>query len=277
VLARTAEHVGVEAVRHAEASLLKAAETRDPGQLVGVAKDFEHRVDAQAALREANRAYERRYLHVSEPMDGFVRLDGLLDTEGGAIVRRAIDAGLLPEKHDDRTAGQRRADRLVDLCRAGSSPKVSGGSPSGWHLIVKASVETLTGTAGAPAGELEGGGTLPAETVRRIACDSAISRMIGQGELAGEITHASRTTPPATKRAVAVRDRHCVFPGCDRPKIWCDTHHLQFWSEGGPTTVENLALLCRPHHRKVHEGGWRLECKDGRFIARRPEERCRSG
>src|SRR5207245_4892960 len=64
VLAHTAQHVGVDAVQPADASLLKAAEAMDPGQFTGVAKNFEHRVEAAAALTQANRAYERRYLHV---------------------------------------------------------------------------------------------------------------------------------------------------------------------------------------------------------------------
>src|SRR5213593_5114098 len=84
VLARTAEHVGAATVRKAEGSLLALAETMDPGQFTGVAKNFEHRVDAQAALAEANRAYQRRYLTISEPLDGIVRIDGLLDVEAGA-------------------------------------------------------------------------------------------------------------------------------------------------------------------------------------------------
>ena len=274
VLARTAEHIGVEAVRKEEVSLLRAAATHDPGQLVGVAKDFEHRIDAQAALAEANCAYERRYLHIGDPVDGLVRLDGLLDVEGGAIVRRALNIGMLPGAKDERSAGQRRADRLVEICRG--SAKTGEGRSSRPHLVIRASVETLTKTAGAPAGEIEDGGTLPAETVRRVACDAMISRILGTGELQSEISRASRTVPPATHRGVAARDRHCVFPGSDRPMIWCDAHHLKFWTDGGPTTLENLALLCRPHHRKVHEGGWSLQRKDGRFIARPPERRSRS-
>jgi uncharacterized protein DUF222 len=146
VMARTAEHVGVAAVRQAEANLLKAAQTMDPGQFTGVAKHFEHRVDAEAALAEANRAHERRYLHLSEPKDGLVRLDGLLDTEGGAILRTALNAGMLPGKDDDRTPGQRRADALVGLCRrkAGGSADGSGPRP---HLVIRASPETLLGAA----------------------------------------------------------------------------------------------------------------------------------
>src|SRR2546427_8200307 len=89
VLARTAEHVGAAAVRKEEASLLQAAQTMDPGQFTTVAKNFEHRVDAAGALAEANRAYERRYFHIAEPVDGLGRIDGVLDVEGGATLRGA--------------------------------------------------------------------------------------------------------------------------------------------------------------------------------------------
>src|SRR6266513_3077194 len=71
-MARAAEHVGAAAVRKEEANLLKAARTMDPGQFIGVAKHFEHRVDAAGALTEANRSYQRRYLHIGEPQDGLV-------------------------------------------------------------------------------------------------------------------------------------------------------------------------------------------------------------
>ena len=114
------------------------------------------------------------------------------------------------------------------------------------------------------------GGTVPAETVRRLACDSAITRITGLGELEWEISHSSRTIPPATRRALVARDHHCVFPGCDRPAPWCDGHHLIFWADGGPTKLENLGLVCVPHHRKVHEEGWTLKRKDDRWIATPP-------
>src|SRR5207245_7742626 len=238
----TADHVGTEAVRKVEASRMQAAETMDPGQLTGVAKNFEHRIDAAAALAEANRAHERRYLHVSEPMDGLVRLDGLLDTEGGAILRTALNAGMLPGKDDDRTPGQRRADALVDLCRRKTGGSATGAGPRP-HLVIRASLETLLGTPGASAGELEAGGSVPAETVRRLACDAALTRITGRGELEAEISHASRSIPPSTRRAVEARDRRCVAGSCDRPPQWTDVHHLQHWTQGGPATLPNLVLL----------------------------------
>ena len=258
VLARTAEHVGAAAVRKEEGNLLQAAQTMDPGQFTTVAKNFEHRVDAAGALAEANRAYERRYFHIGEPVDGVVRLDGVLDVEGGATLRAALQPFMKPVKDDARSYGQRNADALVELGRQGSGSKRDGAGPRP-QLIIRASLDTLAGTRGAPAGELEGGGTVPAETVQRYACDSAISRITGQGELEHELNHASRTLPASTRRALEARDRHCVFPGCTRPTVWCDGHHLVWWTRGGATALPNLALLCRPHHRMVHEEGWTLE------------------
>src|ERR1700737_1641933 len=96
VLARTAEHVGAAAVRKDEANLLEAARHGDPGQFTTVAKNFEHRVDPAGALTEANRAYERRYFHIAEPVDGLVRLYRVLAVEGGAILRGAMQKFMKP-------------------------------------------------------------------------------------------------------------------------------------------------------------------------------------
>jgi len=272
LIARTAEHVGAAVVRKEEGRLLQAAQTHDPGQFLGVTKNFEHRVDAEGALTEANRAHERRYLHLSEPQDGMVRIDGLLDAEGGATLRGALQPFLQPTTDDDRTYGQRQHDALIELCRQRASGKRDGAGPRP-QLIIRASLDTLAGMPGAPAGELEGGGTIPAATVQRYACDTAIIRITGRGELEHELSHATRTIPPSTRRALEARDQHCVFEGCDRRLSWCDGHHLVWWIKGGPTTLPNLALLCRPHHRMVHEEGWTLERREGRFKAIPPPKR----
>jgi len=60
------------------------------------------------------------------------------------------------------------------------------------------------------------------------------------------------------RRAIVARDRHCRFPGCDRPPQWCDIHHLKHWLHGGPTSVSNGVLLCRFHHTLAHEAGWTI-------------------
>src|SRR5438445_947218 len=115
LIARTAEHVGAAAVRKEEGRLVQAAQTHDPGQFVGVTKNFEHRVDAEGALTEANRAHTRRYLHLSEPQDGMVRIDGLLDAEGGATLRGALEPFMQPTKDDSRSHGQPHHHALIEL------------------------------------------------------------------------------------------------------------------------------------------------------------------
>ena len=86
-----------------------------------------------------------------------------------------------------------------------------------------------------------------------------------------EVGRTSRVVQPAQRSALAVRDGGCVFPDCDRPLAWCEAHHLRHWLHGGPTDLANLALLCRVHHRAVHEGGWRLaRGPDGRLTATPP-------
>jgi hypothetical protein len=89
-----------------------------------------------------------------------------------------------------------------------------------------------------------------------------------------DLGRSTRVISPAQRSALAVRDGGCVFPGCDRPLAWCDGHHLASWLDGGPTDLANLALLCRAHHRTVHEGGWQLtRGPDGRFTAIPPQRR----
>src|SRR6266704_3410630 len=140
VLARTAEHVGAAAVRKEEGTLLQAAQTMDPGQFVTVAKNFEHRVDAAGALAEANHAYQRRYFHIGEPVDGLVRVDGLLDAEGGATLRTALQPFMKPVKDDARNYGQRSIDALMELCRQSSGSRRDGAGPRP-QLIIRASLD----------------------------------------------------------------------------------------------------------------------------------------
>jgi len=86
-----------------------------------------------------------------------------------------------------------------------------------------------------------------------------------------DIGRRTVVVPGPMRRAVTIRDRHCRFPGCDRPPAWCDAHHVVHWAHGGVTALSNLVLLCRRHHRLVHEGQFRLELTDGKPSFRRPD------
>ena len=272
ILTGTADRIGTGAVKKEEATLLQAALTMDPGKFAEVAKKFEIRVDEAAALAEANRSYRRRYLHLSEPRNGLVHLEGLLDAEGGAVVKTALDALMPPPKHDDeRTAGQRRADALVDLARhsmSGSKLGSTGGMRP--HLVITASVETLAGVKGAEPAEVEGVGPLASETLQRHACDASVSWLLASAEKDQESSHEHRQIPPSIRRALVARDKDCVFNGCHRPASWCDGHHVRWWTRGGKTELENLALLCGRHHRMVHEEGWSIERVGTRWVAKPP-------
>ena len=120
---------------------------------------------------------------------------------------------------------------------------------------------------------LEGGAHVPAETSRRLACDA--SRVVMQHDEEGrvlEIGARTRTIPPALRRALLHRDRGCRFPGCGLP--FGEGHHVRHWAQGGPTTLSNLAPLCRRHHRAVHEEGYQVDRQpDGALRFRRPDGR----
>jgi hypothetical protein len=110
----------------------------------------------------------------------------------------------------------------------------------------------------------------PTELQQRLQADLALlpPTLGGAPSQPLDLGRATRVVSPAQRSALAVRDRGCVFPGCDRPLSWCDAHHLISWIDGGPTDLPNLALVCRAHHRAVHEGGWHLaRGPDGRFTA----------
>jgi hypothetical protein len=109
-------------------------------------------------------------------------------------------------------------------------------------------------------GRLLDGTVLDAATLHRLACDAGIHRVI----MAGRSTvldygSTTRTAPANLWAAVVARDQHCRFPGCDRPPNWCEAHHVVSWERGGPTAVDNLALLCSRHHHILHTAGWHAE------------------
>ena len=120
---------------------------------------------------------------------------------------------------------------------------------------------------------LEDGARVSAETSRRLACDA--SRVVMRHDEDGRIVEVgarTRTIPPALRRALHHRDRGCRFPGCGLP--FGQGHHLRHWAQGGPTTLSNLALLCRRHHRAVHEEGYQVDRQpDGALQFRRPDGR----
>ncbi len=100
----------------------------------------------------------------------------------------------------------------------------------------------------------ETGTVLGVADARKIACDTRVIPVVmgGLGEVL-DVGRATRTIPPAIRRALIARDQGCVWPGCDRAPIHCDGHHIEHWLDDGPTSLANLALLCHSHHRRLHK------------------------
>ena len=273
MIARTAEKLGDKLDANAESILVNAAKELDPLRLRRLILVLRHQLDADAVLEVANEAHERRFLSLSQTLDGVFYLNGRLDPEDGATLQTALNAlSGPPSRGDQRTPKQRRADALVELARqqldGGELPEVGGQRP---HLSVIAEMSTLARQPGSPPAELEWGEPIPAETARRLACDAAITPILRGSE--SDQPRADRTTrsvPGSKRKALTVRDRGCRFPGCDRPPAWTDAHHLHHWADGGSREMENLVLLCRRHHRMVHEEGWQLAWSQDELVALPP-------
>ncbi|MHA6784109.1 DUF222 domain-containing protein [Pseudonocardia saturnea] len=164
---------------------------------------------------------------------------------------------------DDRTPVQRQAEALAEVCGYvldhGDVPRRGGARP---HLTVLVRLEDLEDRA--RSAMLDFGGTLPPASLRMLACDAAVVPVVMSG--AGQpldIGQATRTVPDGLRRAVAARDGGCAHPGCGRPPSWCEIHHVREWANGGATTLDNLVMLCRIHHRLLHHSEWVVRIRDG--------------
>jgi len=138
---------------------------------------------------------------------------------------------------------------LVRLAEAALAGQLDGGTPGDRYQVI---VHVDAGQS-----VIECGGqavNVSAETSARLACDAAV--VVMEHDAAGnvlDVGRKTRTVPPAIRRALEARDTGCRFPGCIARR--CDAHHVVHWADGGATSLDNLVLLCRHHHRFLHEGG----------------------
>jgi 5-methylcytosine-specific restriction protein A len=111
--------------------------------------------------------------------------------------------------------------------------------------------------------ELEFGGMTTAGELRRMLCDAKITPVVLNGESQPlDVGREKRCVTPAQRKAIAARDRGCAHPGCDRNPVWCQVHHIIHWLDGGRTDIDNLVMLCREHHRVIHDSGWKVRIRD---------------
>ena len=228
-----------------------AADTRSGGQRTADALE-------ELARRELERGRlpltggVRPQLSVIVDLPSLHRLDRLdgLDGPPGRLGGEMGWAGPLDPEACRRLACDATITRVLvsrqpldgcDRCQGGNPHDPAGSAAGGWLRAVLATLPPVLG--GAPGRPLDVG-------------------------------RSSRVVSPAQRQALAVRDGGCVFPGCSRPLAWGEAHHLRHWLDGGPTDLDNLALVCRAHHRAIHEGGWRLiRGPDGQFTATPPHRK----
>ena len=282
-----------------ELTRVATPETQERLLAVGRAGTTEHvarivrgwqRVDRQAETREAALQHASRALHVYPDSDGTVRIKGRLTAEVGALLVQALAAAreMLYQRACGRagevrrvdipaetpTMEQQQADALALLAETALHQGLDPGTPGErYQVVVHVDTEVLADADAPGQSVLENGARVPAGTSQRLACDA--SRVVmrhGPDGRVVEVDARTRTIPPAIRRALHHRDRVCRFPGCG---VWFGQgHHIRHWAQGGPTTLSNLALLCRRHHRAVHEEGYQLDRQpDGALRFRRPDGR----
>ena len=248
-------------------------------------------VDRRAEARESTLRHASRGLRVYQDADGMVVVRGRLEPEVGALLVQALAAAreslYQRARGQDRpaagsgnvsaegpTLAQQQADALALLVETalhqGLDPEAPG---ERYQVVVHVDAAVLADPDQPGQSVLDDGAHISADTSQRLACDA--SRVVMRRDDAGrllEIGARTRTIPPALRRALQHRDQTCRFPGCH--VRFTQGHHLRHWAHGGPTTLANLALLCRRHHRAVHEEGYRVaRGPDGALRFQRPDGR----
>jgi Domain of unknown function (DUF222)/HNH endonuclease len=289
-----------------EASLLDLALAGNCTHVERVVRAW-RRVDRVQAAQEAETRHLQRQLSTWVDDDGMVVIRGRLMPEVGAVLQRAIEAAadrlIRDTVHaptgaamaEGVTPAQRRADALALLAESALAANLDGGTAGDRYQVVLhvTTSEAVDRTAesgvdqAAPAavpvgpaasdafdGAIEvdhGALYVSMETSKRLACDVSLVQMRHDADGAvRNVGRKTRTIPPAIRRALAARDTSCRFPGCTSRR--CDAHHIEHWADGGATRLDNLVLLCRRHHRAVHEGGFGvIRGLDGALTFMRPD------
>jgi len=218
----------------------------------------ELRCGSADSLGGAQRAFANRSLRVHRDVEhGVMTITVELPLETGELVAKAIDKArddsLSNVEFADESWSARQADAMVAMAGAYLSGNAKGTSNTSDDYLV-----TIHEDQSALANR-NGRSSLPIESVKRLCCDGHVV-ILGENEK-GEplnIGRKTRTVPTAINRALRARDKGCRFPGCHHTRF-VDAHHIEHWSNGGETSLDNLMLLCSQHHKLIHEGGFTIE------------------
>jgi hypothetical protein len=244
------------ATRETEDELLELACVSTASQLERTVRAFRRVTPMDARAQQ-----EAAHLSVFWNPNGSLEIHGRLAPEDGALLLRALDALRDASWKDARGSAEPRparqasnAEALVAVADAALAHEGSARPGCERYQVVVHADGAAISHDGDGCCEVDDGSALAPDTARRLACDASVVR---EGR-------KSRTIPSAMRRALQRRDRGCRFPGCENRRF-VDAHHVRHWAQGGETSLGNLVLLCRRHHRAVHEGGYRVD-HAGRFF-----------
>jgi len=246
-----------------EKQLVSEAQRFDPCQLGKLAVRIRAHLDPDGVLHSERGEADRMEFSLAQDVNGVIRIRGRLSAEGAAAVRSALSPLAKPIPNDTRSAPKRRADALVELARrilnTGTLPVEGSVRPQVGLTVDIAELRRHTGVV-----DLDWGGTVSLQTARRICCDAEIIPIVMRGGSQPlDVGRRQRLVTGPLRRALIARDRGCVAPGCDRPPEWCEAHHLVHWANGGPTSLDNTALVCGYHHTLLHQGEWTVRMIEG--------------
>jgi hypothetical protein len=240
------------ATPESDAALLEAARVRSVRELDELARTRRNAPPPDPAAE-----HERRSLRCNDEVR---TMTVQLPPESFAEAKRRLEsmAKEVPSGDGETSWDQRMADAFMGLIRGGGG----GREASPYFVVVHVPAAALVDEAGEAselAGDLERGGLLSVETVRRVVCDATITLAVDDD--LGHTMYEGRARRDPTgpqHREVRRRDRHCRFPGCGN-EVFTNVHHIKEWKpDRGPTNLDNLALLCVHHHGLVHSKQWTM-------------------
>ncbi len=251
-----------EMIQGVEPELIAFAKLSNPVELRYAVKRITDAHDGDGGASDDGAEYRKNRLNLSPTMGGRGVLNGSLDAESTEIAISAIKAMMakLEKPGDTREWPELRAEAFVEICRrsADHDHKPSSSRRERPHLSAVFDISALEDAqpdlVNQARIEAEHVGQLSRATLERLLCDCQFSRILTDGPSAIiDVGRTTRTVPLKLWKALVVRDRHCTEPGCKVPAGFCEAHHIWYWSRGGPTTLENLRLLCWHHHRQQHQ------------------------
>lgn len=240
----------------------------DPEALLDVVQDVIFSARPDLAVRREDGAIESSFLALQARLDGSGgRLFGEADAERFATIAGALDAAAdRPVNADHLHAPSRaaqRMDALVSICEASVSGATGGAQRSRPRLLVTTDLPALQDLGASEAARVlwaiaGGPGRITPLAARVLACDAEITPVVFKDGQPIGVGDTRSTVPAKIRTALIARDGGCRFPGCRAPASWTDAHHIFSPIGGGDASMENLLLLCRRCHRRVHRYRWRI-------------------